>query len=108
MYSQYVMERTNDLVLETESGFATYRYVNDGKTVYIVDIYVVPDFRQTKAATLMADEIVNEAKARGCKDLIGTVVPSTKNSTLSLKVLLGYGMTLNSAANDVVVFRKEI
>jgi ribosomal protein S18 acetylase RimI-like enzyme len=108
LYSKYIAERTNDKVLEIPEGFATYRYINDNKAVYIIDIYVLPEFRNKKIACEMADRIVKEAKELGCKELIGTVVPSAKGSTASLKVLLGYGMTLNSAANDVVVFRKEI
>lgn len=102
------MERTNDQISEVPEGFVTYRYVNDGKTVYIVDIFVLPEFRNQKIASALADKVVEEAKAKGCKDLIGTVVPSVKGANTSLKVLLGYGMTLNSAGNDVVVFRKEI
>ena len=108
LYSKYIAERTNDKVLEIPEGFATYRYINDNKTVYIIDIYVLPEFRNKKIASELADQIVAEAKQLGCKELIGTVVPSAKGSNTSLKVLLGYGMTLNSAANDVVVFRKEI
>lgn len=82
--------------------------MNDGDTVYIVDIYTEPDYRQGKMATQMADEICKEAKAKGCRKLIGTVIPSTKNSTLSLKVLLGYEMTLKYASSDLIVFEKEL
>lgn len=108
LYAKYLTERTNDQILETSEGFATYRYLGNGKTVYIVDIYVLPEARKNKAASKIADEIVKEAKAKGCNELIGSVVPSMKNSSISIKVLLGYGMVLNSAANDFVVFRKEI
>lgn len=108
LFAKYLSERTGDKIIETLEGFATYRYVNNGKTVYIVDIFVLPEFRKKKVASSLADMIVSEAKLLGAVDIIGTVVPSTKNSTISLKVLLGYGMTLNSASNDLVVFRKEI
>jgi len=90
------------------SGFATYRYLEDGKTVYIVDIYIIPELRKNGEAAMLADKIVAEAKERGCVELLGSVVPSMKNSTTSMKVLLGYGMSLSSAANDFIIFRKEI
>lgn len=106
-YAHYIRERTNDLILETPEGFATYRYLNDA-TVYIIDIFVLSDFREKGVAAKMADEIVKEAKARGCTELVGTVVPSMKNSTISMKVLLGYGMKLRSAGPDLIVFGKEI
>ena len=108
LYGQYIIERTADNILEDPYGFATYRYINDGRSVYIVDLYVIPEGRQTGRAAHMADRIVEAAKARGCTELLGTVVPSTKNSTTSLKVLIGYGMTLLSAATDLIVFRKDI
>lgn len=107
MYAQYLKEKTNDQILETEEGFATYRFLNE-KQVYIVDLYVHPDFRKTKVASAMADVIVEAAKLRGCTELLGTVVPSTKNSTDSLRVLLGYGMRLDSSAENLIIFKKDI
>lgn len=108
LYADYVQERTNDKVMEIPEGFATYRYLTDDKTVYIIDIYIMPEHRNNGAATKLADLIVAHAKELNCTQLIGSVVPSTKNSTDSVKVLLAYGMSLNSANNDFVVFRKEI
>lgn len=106
-YADYLRERTTDDIIETDEGFATYRFVN-AKTVYIVDIYVRPECRKSHVAKDLADEIVRRAKEKGCNELIGTVVPSTKNSTDSVKVLIAYGMSLNSSGNDLIVFRKEI
>jgi ribosomal protein S18 acetylase RimI-like enzyme len=108
MYGLYLKEKTDDLIKETEQGFATYRYLDDSKTVYIIDLYVHPDFRQTNIASTIADNIVEEAKAKGCIKLLGSVVPSNKNSTVSLKVLLAYGMSLESSSNDFIVFKKGI
>lgn len=107
LYSSYLRERSNDLIMEKNHAFATYRYL-DEITVYIIDIYTDPEFREGRVATAIADEIVLEAKARGCTKLIGTVIPSMKNSTTSLKVLLGYGMTLKCTSPDLIVFEKEI
>lgn len=106
-YASYLKEKTNDQILETEHGFATYRYTSE-KTVYIVDLYVAPDFRKSGTASALADIIVEEARKKGCTELIGSVVPSTKNSTDSVRVLLAYGMTLLSSMNDFVIFRKDI
>ncbi len=108
LYAEYLKEKSNDEIIENERGFASYRYLNEGKSVYIVDIYIVLNARKTGAASAMADLIVNEAKKKGCIELLGTVVPSSKNSTDSLKVLLGYGMSLQSSSQDLVVFRKDI
>lgn len=101
------MEKTSDKIIETDKAFATYRYVND-KTVYIIDLYVLPLFRKTDVASTIADNIVEEARKKGCNKLLGSVVPSNKNSTSSLKILLAYGMTLESSSNDFILFKKDI
>jgi len=108
LYAQYLRERSFDHIVETDKGFASYRYVKDGKSVYIVDIYVVPEARKEGVAAAMADTIVEEARKKGCTELLGSVCPSAKGSTTSLQVLLGYGMSLQSASNDFIVFSKEI
>jgi ribosomal protein S18 acetylase RimI-like enzyme len=107
LYAEYLKERTSDFIIEDEFGFATYRFV-DEKTVYIVDIYVKPEHRYDGIASSLADDIVRIAKQRGCTTLMGTVQPSAKNSTASIKVLMAYGMTLASSGNDFVIFKKEI
>lgn len=108
LYADYLTERTNDQILESESGFATFRFLDNCKTVYIVDIYVVPGAREKGFAASMAEQIEKIAKEKGCADMIGTVMPSAKGSTLSLKVLLAYGMQLHSSAQDAIILRKDI
>lgn len=107
LYADYIKEHRNDQCIESDNGFCTYRYLND-KQVYIIDIYIIPSHRKTQEASKMADLVVKEAKEKGCTQLVGTVVPSAKNSTDSLKVLLGYGMSLDSSSNDLILFKKEI
>lgn len=107
LYAEYIKEKLDDNCMETELGFATYRYLNDNK-VYIIDIYVKPEYRKSKIASDLADLIAQEAKEKGCKEMLGTVIPSAKGSTNSLKVLLGYGMTLVSSDKDLIIFKKEL
>lgn len=107
LYANYVRERTEDQIIENDVGFATYRYLNE-KQVYIVDIYVLPEHRKLGDASAIADSICKDAKQRGCTELIGSVVPSAKGSTESLKVLLAYGMRLQSSAQDLILFKKDI
>jgi len=107
MYAEYVMERTDDFIKETDKGWVTWRYVND-KTVYIIDIYVKPEFRQMGYAKTLADEVAEIAKQNGYKEMIGTVMCTAKNSERSIKVLLAYGMTLKNANSDIIVLHKEL
>lgn len=109
LYAQYLTERTEDHILEDKFGFATYRFLNENQ-VYIIDLYVVPNFRNRNIAANYADQICKIAKeTHPCMNtLIGTVNPSAKGATESVKVLLAYGMVVDSSSNNVIVFRKEI
>ena len=106
LFGQYIYERQNKSILEDEFGFATYYFQND--CCYIEDIYVVKEKRKENIASKYADKIAEEAKAKGMKYLVGSVKPSTNGSTVSLKVLLGYGFQLVAAQEDFIWFKKEI
>ena len=108
LYARYIKERLGDEYIETDHGFATYRFLDDGKTVYIVDIYVIPEFRNQRIASGIADRVVEIAKRRGAIELIGTVSPRANGATESMKALLGYGMALKSASSEVIVFGRAI
>ena len=105
-YANYIKEREGFEMVETDRGFATYRIL--GEEVYIRDIYVHSDFRQTGEASRIADMIAEIAKLQGCKHMAGTVCPSAKGSTESLKVLLGYGFKLFKSQDDFIIFKKEL
>ena len=106
MQALYLEERTNKLILEDSHAFAIYSFTDEG--VYIEDIFVMEDFRKSGHAAKLADKIALIAKVRGVTKMIGSVCPSAKGSTASLKVLLAYGMKLVSASNNMIWFVKEL
>lgn len=113
LYSEYILEREGKRTVENEKGFATYTFdvrsqTDDIPRCYIETIYIKPEFRNSGAAKELADRIVIEACRVGCKFLLGSVSPSTKNSTDSLKVLLAYGFKLDSSDKNFILFSKEI
>lgn len=106
LQAQYAKERENIETLESEIGFATYYFLEDG--CYIKDIYVHPDHRKSGEASRLANEIAVMAKEKGSKKLYGTVCPSANGSTESLKVLLAYGFRLDSCISNLIAMVKEI
>lgn len=108
LYAQYLMEKTDDQIIETEQGFATYRYLEKEKSVYIIDLYILPEHRKHGAASTISHIIEDAARAKGYTKMLGSVVPSNKDSTTSIKVLLAHGMKLKSASENFIVFEKEI
>lgn len=102
-----MVERTNDLIIECKEGFATYRYLNKDQ-VYVVDIYIEPEFRKQKFASTLANFICDEARSKGCTEMIGSVIPSCKGGDASILTLIGYGMELSSASDNLIIFKKRI
>lgn len=107
LYGDYIKEAKGDGIIETEYGFATYRYIAP-ESVYIIDIYIVPEFRKSKKTSAIVDMVIEAARSKGCKKMIGTVVTAAVGSTVSLKLLLSHGMRLVSSNNEFIVFEKDI
>jgi predicted GNAT family acetyltransferase len=106
LYGQYISEREDKHIVESSRGFLTYSFTNNA--VYIQDLYVKPEFRKTGEAAKMADKVARLAIDKGYIKMIGSVVPSTKGSTSSMKVLLAYGFELDSSADNFIVFKKDL
>lgn len=80
----------------------------DQKTVYITDVFVESDFRKAGTASQLGDEIAKIAKKEGYTKMLGSIVPSLKGSTESMKFLLSYGMKLQSCTENFIFFEKEL
>lgn len=106
LYSLYIQERENKLIIESEKGFATYQFFND--ECYVSDIFVVKEYRRSRVAWDMLDEIVKSAKLNNCLYLVGTVIPTTNGSHESVKAHLAYGFKVHSTGNNLIIFKKEI
>jgi GNAT superfamily N-acetyltransferase len=106
LYAQYIQEREGKSILESDKGYATYSFTDDG--CYIEDIFVIKEHRKSGEAARLADQIVEIARQKGCKKLYGSISPSANGSTASLKVLLSYGFRLSSSANNFILFVMDI
>src|ERR1700732_4801228 len=106
LHGQYIEELSGKEIIEDHRGFATYLFMDDG--CYIEDIFVTKDHRHEGVAKEMLDKITVIAKEKGCKKLIGTVIPSYKGSTNSLQAAFAYGFKLDSSRQNLVVYIKEL
>lgn len=97
----------NGEIEECDSGFATYHYVSED-TVYITDIYVLPENRRTHLATLLADRVCEKALAKGTKYVMGSVDVRSIGVENSLKTLEGYGMNVHKVNGNMIFYIKEI
>lgn len=107
MYFEYLAERRPECkILKNNKGFAVYSYTED--SVYIEEIYVLPDFRKEDIASQLSETIQEEARNLGYRRLLGSVSASAKGSTDSLRVLLAHGMSLLSSQDDLIWFFKDL
>lgn len=106
MFFEYQSELWDRNGFENETGFVTFKIT--GPECYIVDIFIWPHLRRTKAASTLADQVAEVAKSKGCKFLTCTVSLAQKNPTLSTKAVLGYGFELVQSNADFLIFKKDL
>ena len=107
MYADYIRERSNDIIIEDETGFIQFRFLNE-KQVFIVELYVLPEFRRSGLGSKLADRVVAFAKIQGCVELLAAVWVESKNSKISILSCIGYGMLPYGTSGESLLFRKEI
>lgn len=107
LYAQYIRERENKDIIESDKGFATFKTFHNGEC-YLQDLYVVPSERKTGLATEMANKIVEIAKERGCNTLIGSVSTEDQHATKNLKIFLNYGMEIYKIVGTMIFLKKNI
>jgi ribosomal protein S18 acetylase RimI-like enzyme len=107
LYAQYIAEREDKEIIESEKGFATFKIFNNGEC-YLQDLYVIPEQRKSGLATEMTDSIVAIAKERGCKTLLGSVCTDDKYATRNMKVFLAYGMQIYKIVGNMIFLNKNL
>lgn len=108
LWAEYIKERLNKDMLETAGGFATYYFVPDKMAVYIEDVFVKKEQRQSGVASWLVNEISLIAKKNGMNKIYVTVMPSSNGSTTCIQAIIAYGFKLSGSVNDAILFVKEI
>lgn len=113
MLAAYQRERQGaELEIDEGKGFATWKLlpaVADAPvSVYLVDIFVAPDFRKQGVASALADRVAARGKARGAKRLIGTVDVRNETRTDAIKAILASGFSFSHVDGQMLVFTREI
>lgn len=110
LYKQYVKEREDLETIERDGkGFLLYKISDDPhRHLYIADLYVTPDFRESRIATEMADEAVSQAKEKDVNIAYCQVDKEANNWELSKHVIECYGFKRYEEVGAILVFFKEI
>jgi GNAT superfamily N-acetyltransferase len=106
MYADYLEEFSVKHMFHNDKGFAIYEITL--ADCYISEIYVKPEFRDCKVAKELQAEVTKIALAKGCTRLLGSVIPSVNQSSMSMAMLLKDGFKIDSASTNFIVLYKDI
>jgi GNAT superfamily N-acetyltransferase len=108
LLASYARERFG---CETENdpgkGFATWKML-DPTSVYLVDIYVGPDFRRSGVAAELANRVAALALKAGAKRMIGSVETKSATATEAMKAILAYGFKITHVEGSMIYLAKEL
>lgn len=105
-YGQYLLEREGISILENEYGFVTYSITDNNCFIY--DMFITKEHRLNGNGVKLVNELVGIAKSLKAEYLFCTCIPSTVNSTESMKAILSYNFTLHSSKENEILFKKRI
>ncbi len=106
LYKNYIKERFGHELISTDKGFVTYELGND--YCYILDVYVLPEFRKSHVAIELGDKVVDLAKEKGITKIIGSVSLLANGRDISIKGLYAWGMRISHYEKDTIYFVKEV
>lgn len=108
LYGQYVEEREGKGIVEDQFGFATYLYNSTRKEMYVVDVFVVKERRQSGIAKGYFDQIEEKAKELNCEYMLTSVDTETKGFEISIKGLLNNNYYFHGELpNSTLLFFKK-
>ena len=108
LYERYLLEREGISIYENEKGFCMYM-IEDIYTLFITDIYVLPEYRSKHIATNLANELTEVIK----KDykitkVKGSICLDDPNWERSHIVLTQYGMRPYDEIYNMIYYIKEV
>lgn len=106
LYADYIKEREDFDIVETDKGFLTY--LIRPPEVYIRDIYVVPEHRQMSVTKHMIDTVEQIAKDKGCKYTVTTVDPNAKGAEVSENVVIASGGKEYDRSRGLIWYSRRI
>lgn len=103
MYAQYIKEKCNAELIQTERGFITYSV--NGDSVHIHDAYVLPEYRGRGESKALVDEVIRRTEA---KKLTSCLQINSNDMNQTLITQLCFGFKLVGASEKELYLVKEL
>jgi ribosomal protein S18 acetylase RimI-like enzyme len=106
LYRAYLKERENAELIERSWGWCSYRVEADH--VYLIDIYVLPQYRQHGKGTELLAAVENVARECGRPAVLGSIATNVQGADKMYNIMHGLGFKIHSSDKDIIYMIKEI
>lgn len=115
--AEYYKEERDETLLENEKGFISYKIYDHTQTlnrkeIMICDFYVNKDYRGTKAAKDLADEVEKIGRDQGCSDASCYIQHKGEEdmdrTTYKLQLYIRYGFKVYSMSETQITLIKDL
>jgi len=108
LYADYILERENSHYYETDYGFVTYR--EEDNHIYLVDMYIKPEYRKKGNGRQFVQYVENIAKEWNKPSVITSVSLEAKGAETSTQAILFCGFKFYSVNENssMVYFIKGV
>jgi GNAT superfamily N-acetyltransferase len=106
LYAEYLSERMDGEILESEKGFITYKV--NGTECFIIDMFVSKKYRSASFGRDFINELCDIALQRGCNIITANVHLWDKGHDNTLIAAFKTGFKISNAENGVLIIYKKI
>lgn len=106
LYAKYIHEREGLSILEDESSFITYKFVE--KECFIANMYIDPTQRGSLKLRNLIDQLSEIAKQNGCEVISANMYVEAKTIKMALIAALKIGFEIIAANNGALLIVKEL
>jgi len=107
MYADYKLEFEDVHTVFSSTGFANYKFEEDG--IYVQEVYVKPAFRGNKEAARLTDLCIQKASSQAeIKKIYTTIGIGGNTIDASIRAITAYGFKILKADSELIYFYKEI
>ena len=106
LYAKYIKERENAQVLENESGFITYKFIND--ECFICDVFVDPKARKKGVISELVDALAAIAEQEQATHLSANIYLNDPGANRTLSAALKIGFEVVGAAPGALAIVRKI
>ena len=106
LYAKYINEREGAHIVETPSGFCTYKIKN--QECFIIDLFVAQEARKSGEARRLIELLNSIAHESDCNVITANILLADPGANTTLAASLAIGLSVKRANADVLLITLPI